>query len=105
MNLQKHIPFRSRKLLDLAHRIQECTMQLPGCKGWVEHGCEPAHSDQGRHGKGGSQKSGDQYHAAICHHCHTKLPKLEREDRDYKWQLAHEKTFHIYWTNGWIKVN
>lgn len=105
MNLQKHKPYRNRQLLDLAHRVQECQIQLEGCPGFVEDGCEPVHSDQQRHGKGMRQKSGDQYHAAGCHWCHVELSNLPREERDLAWQKGHERTFELYWNNEWLKVN
>ena len=71
MNLQKHKPYRNRQLLDLAHRVQECQIQLDGCPGFVEDGCEPVHSDQQIHGKGMRQKADDHQHAAGCYYCHA----------------------------------
>lgn len=99
---------RSRPLLDLAHRVNYCQVQIPGvCQTYSEHGCEPAHSNQQRHGKGMGHKADDCFHAAACHACHAeldqgrKLTKVER--RDY-WQAGFERTLRLYWANGWVRV-
>ncbi len=64
--------YRDRKLLDLAHQVTECQLQLPGvCQGHSAHGCEPAHSNQQRHGKGMGHKAEDIFHVAACHACHA----------------------------------
>ena len=100
--------YRSRKLLDLAHRVQECQVRIPGvCRGYSEHGCEPAHSNQQRHGKGVGHKADDCYHAAACHDCHVAIDqgrKLSREDKQHYWRLGFERTFKLYLENGWLGV-
>lgn len=58
--------FRSRRLLDLAHRIESCQ----NCGRHIE-GCEPAHSNEPEHGKGAGLKSHDCFFAALCHTCHA----------------------------------
>lgn len=100
--------FRSRPLLDLAHRVQQCQVRIPGvCQGHSDHGCEPAHSNQQRHGKGMGHKADDCFHAAACHSCHAELDQGERlskdERRDY-WQAGYERTMALYWSSGWLKV-
>jgi hypothetical protein len=92
--------FRSRSLLNLAHKLHTCTR----CGHYVPEGLEPAHSDSSRHGKGMGLKSGDEFHAALCHACHTELPNLPRADREDQWQRAFEATLTEYWQRGWLKV-
>ncbi|MRR49354.1 MAG: DUF1364 family protein [Rhodocyclaceae bacterium] len=100
--------FRSRSLLDLAHRVTECQVRIPGvCAGHSDHGCEPAHSNQQRHGKGMGHKAADCFHAAACHACHAELDqgsRLTKEERRDYWQAAHERTLQLYFENGWLKV-
>lgn len=100
--------FRSRPLLDLAHRVNECQLRLPDvCEGYSSHGCEPAHSNQSRHGKGMSIKADDFYHAAACHSCHAELDqgrKLTRAEKIDFWQAGWERTMALYFKNGWLKV-
>lgn len=107
---------RSRKLLDLAHLIHECT----NCGRWVgtegmPDGCEPAHENGISAGKGQSIKGQDNRHAALCGECHrwfdsgrTNSPcgfyRGTREDKYEMWNRAHKRTFDIYWKNGWLKV-
>ncbi len=95
--------YRSRPLLDLAHRIDVCMC----CLEPAPDGCEPAHSNQSRHGKGMSIKAHDLFHAAIKHDCHAKLDQgkhLSREERTELWQIAHERTLLEYFRRGWLKV-
>lgn len=94
--------YRNRKLLDLAHRLHTCQFRLPGCKIYVEHGCEPIHSDHNRHNKGMGIKADDDQHVAGCHHCHiayTNLPKAEKFD---KFCEARKLTFEAYDVLGWL---
>ncbi len=100
--------YRDRKLLDLAHQVTECQLQLPGvCQGHSAHGCEPAHSNQQRHGKGMSHKAEDIFHVAACHACHAELDQGRRFTKEQKrdfWQDGWERTITIYFKNGWLKV-
>ncbi len=100
--------FRSRKLLDLAHRLTECT----NCGRWTE-GCEPAHENGIEAGKVFGIKSHDNRHAALCHGCHAWLDQGKGPDPTGNWSMwqkpsmfdrAHKRTFDLYWKNGWIKV-
>jgi hypothetical protein len=99
--------FRNRRLLDLAHRITECTINIPGCHGHAPNGCEPAHSNWHEHGKGKSLKAHDCFFAAACHSCHVELDQGSRYAREEKkefWQRGHARTLLILWERGWIKV-
>lgn len=103
---------RSRSLLDLAHRVHECT----NCGRWCEAGCEPAHENGIEAGKGQSIKSHDHRHAALCNECHgwydkagKRMDPTERykptfDDKREMWTRCHKLTFDIYWANGWLKV-
>ena len=100
--------YRNRKYLDLAHRVTECQLQIPGiCDTYTPDGCEPAHSNQQIHGKGKGLKAHDIYHAASCHSCHAFLDQgadMSREDRRYYWQRGFERTLLHYFSMGWLKV-
>lgn len=95
--------FRDRKLLDLAHRLEQCQC---GCGLWVP-GCEPAHSNQGVHGKGMSIKAHDCFHAAMAHDHHVAIDqgsKLSGEERNDIWRRAFDNTLLEYWRRGWLRV-
>ena len=102
------MPYRNRKLLDLAHRVQECQFQIPGhCEGFSQDGCEPAHSNHSWHGKGMGQKARDYYHVAACASCHRAYDGcggFGREHRAELFQAGWERTMALYWRNGWIGV-
>lgn len=101
---------RSRRLLDLAHNIQECT----NCGRFTE-GADPAHENGINAGKGFGIKGHDNRHAALCRACHSwydqgsGLDPSGRfndtwEDKQAMWNAAHKKTFDLYWRAGWVKV-
>lgn len=92
--------FRSRALLNLAHKLHTCTI----CGHFVPEGLEPAHADSQRYGKGTGIKAHDHFHAAICHACHVELPEMKRDDREHAWQRAFEATLTEYWQKGWLKA-
>lgn len=92
--------YRSRALLNLAHRLNTC----PLCGRHAYHGLEPAHSDSSRHGKGMGHKASDVFHAAICHACHESLPNMDRQTREQTWGMAFEATMLAYFENGWLTV-
>lgn len=94
--------FRSRALLDLAHRVTECQ----SC-GRHTPGAEPAHSNMSAYGKGAMLKAHDWAHAALCHDCHVLLdqgPELTREERRELWERAFRKTLTLYFRNKWLRV-
>jgi hypothetical protein len=100
---------RSRALLNLAHRIQECT----NCGQWSEHGCEPAHENGIEAGKGFGIKAHDNRHAAICHKCHawydqgsgrSPCGQWAANQKHYMFDRAHKRTFDHYWREKWLKV-
>ncbi len=84
--------YRDRALLDLAYQLN-CTLQIDGvCEGGPG---EPCHSNQSRHGKGGSIKAHDCFFASGCRSCHRELDQGKRFTREEKadiWQHAHERT-------------
>ena len=103
---------RSRKLLDLAHALYECT----NCSRHSPHGLEPAHQNGIAAGKGQSIKGQDNRHAALCHDCHlwydsgstsmdpSELYEPTRFGKAEMWVRAHLLTFDEYWRRGWLKV-
>ena len=93
--------YRSRPLLDLAHKLNTCTR----CGHYVPEGLEPAHADSQRYGKGTGLKAHDHFHAALCHACHTELPNMAREEREHAWQRAFEATLTEYFKRGWLRVD
>ena len=95
--------YRNRALLNLAHNLHKC----PLCEKHSLDGLEPAHSNQGRHGKGMGIKAHDLFHAAICHDCHALLDNgiLNREDAVSMWEMAYDATMLEYWKRGWLRVD
>lgn len=100
--------YENRALLDLAHRVQECQLQLPGvCEHFSPNGCEPAHANGQEYGKGMGLKAHDVYHAAACHSCHAELDqgnKFTREGKLGYWRRGWERTILLYFRMGWLKV-
>jgi hypothetical protein len=95
--------FRDRDLLNLAYSLS-CTLELPGC----EHTAgEPAHSNQSRHGKGGSLKAHDCFFASACRSCHREIDQgktMSREEKFDAWDRAHIRTMLQLWERGLIQV-
>ena len=108
--IAKDREYRNSALLDLAHQIQECQLQLPEvCEGFSEHGCEPAHANNWRSvfGKGGARKAHDCFFAAACHPCHAELDQGRRFDADEKfeyWSRGHDRTLLELFRRGLLKV-
>lgn len=73
-------------MLDLAHDLHECTLNVPGyCKGYVPEGLEPCHGPKSMLNGGMGCKSDDVF-AAGCNPCHAAIDqgsKLSREDRQF----------------------
>lgn len=99
MNIVKRKPYRNRKILDLAHKVHDCQVRIPGvCIGYSVEGCEPAHSNQAKHGKGAGQKADDNRHVAACHACHVAIDQgamLKSEKVGY-WNAAFVRTRALY---------
>jgi len=83
--------FRSRKLLDLIHKLP-CMAQFPhDCKQY--EAVEPAHSDQIKHGRGKDYKPPDWKIAAMCHTAHMALDSKELVGlKNSEWDRAHDLT-------------
>lgn len=96
--------YRDRALLDLAYQLT-CTLQIDGvCEGGPG---EPCHSNQSRHGKGGSIKAHDVFFASGCRACHMQLDQGKRFSREEKaeiWQRAHERTLLQLFQLGLVRV-
>ena len=103
--IQKDKNLRNRKLLDLAHLVNECQFRLPTCIGYVPHGCEPIHSDHQEHGKGMGIKASDDQHVAGCHNCHLfySSGKLSRSEKFNLFNKARVRTFALYAKNRWLE--
>lgn len=99
--------YRNRKLLDLAHRITECTVQLPEVCEIRTEGCEPAHSNWFEHGKGMGLKAHDCFFAAACHSCHAELDQgnlYTAQQKREAWQRGFDRTLLQIYIEGWIWV-
>lgn len=99
--------YRNRKLLNLAHRVNNCQFLLTGCKGYEVEGCEPAHSNQSMHGKGCGIKASDDQHVASCSNCHRlydgqTFKVLPRAEANHLFDAARARTFALYEKNGWL---
>jgi hypothetical protein len=104
MSLTKRKPYRNRRLLDLAHKVNECQLRTPACTGYSPEGCEPAHSNHQEHGKGKGQKADDDQHAAACRACHLHYD-ANKMPRDFALKIFNEgraRTFKLYRANGWL---
>jgi len=90
--------FRSKKLLDSARDIPDCT----GC-GAPNHGqVVMAHSNWSEHGKGMGTKAHDWAVAALCDECHKQVdsgPWSKKEKREY-WGRAHTRTLTWLFATG-----
>lgn len=77
---------RSRRLLDLAHEMDRCTLEIPDvCIGTSPAGCEPCHGPKSILGGGMGHKPDDIF-AAGCHPCHVEVDqgkRLSRDDRQF----------------------
>jgi len=100
--------YRNRALLNLAHKVQECQVRIPGvCTGYSVEGCEPAHSNASEHGRGFAYPSDDFCHAAACHPCHMVIDagnKLSRAEKRGYLDTGKYRTEKIYWEREWIRV-
>lgn len=100
--------YENRKLLDLAHKVTDCTICLPGvCEGHSPHGCEPAHANWQQYGKGMGLKAHDCFVAAACHSCHAELDqglRFTKAEKLEAWQRGFERTLLIYFKSGWLRV-
>ena len=106
--------YRNRKLLDLAHRIQQCT----NCGAWRAEGMDPAHSNQQDHGKGKALKGHDCFFAALCSRCHRWLDNQgglgkdpsgrydsTREDKRQMFNRAMHTTWLEMWRQKLVRVS
>lgn len=99
--------YRSRKLLDLAHSMHDCTLQIPGvCSGYSAEGCEPAHGPKSMLNGGMGCKSADVF-AAACHSCHAEIDQgkaLSKDDRQWYWLRGAARTWAKLMEAGRIVV-
>lgn len=99
--------YRSRAFLDLAHRVNQCQLRLPGvCIGYSPEGCEPSHPNMQEFGKGMGHKAAD-IHAAACHACHAEIDQgrhMSKAERREAWLHGCARTVLLYLENGWIGV-
>ena len=72
---------RSRLLLNQAYNFA-CYLRLPCCQGGDAG--EPAHSNQSKHGKGGSIKAHDCFFVPACRACHVEFDQGRTMDREEK---------------------
>lgn len=100
--------YENRALLDLAHRVNDCQIEVPEvCIGYSPDGCEPCHSNSSIHGKGAARKADDFWHAAGCHACHVEIDqgsRLTQEERQNYMDAGIRRTFRLYFVNGWLRV-
>ena len=100
--------YRNRKFLDLAHKMNECMLCLPGvCEGYSPEGLEPAHSNMMIHGKATGQKSHDCFFVASCRSCHHELDhgnSLDREGKQLHWYQGYSRTMLYLFENNLINI-
>ena len=86
--------FPKTKYLRDKKRLEACR-SLPCQHCGAEDGTVvAAHSNGGIHGKGRGIKASDEFIAALCFTCHTKIDqgRMSKEDRTQIWHNAHIKT-------------
>jgi hypothetical protein len=91
MNYAKTTYFRSKKHLQ---NVANLDCQICGSGSQVQ----AAHSNQSKHGKGRSLRSSDEYCAALCQPCHTRIDSgsdLTKQERIDLWDAAHVKTVKL----------
>ena len=99
--------YRNRKLLDLAHDVDNCLFQIPGvCAGYTG-GCVPAHSNNLEDGKAAGHKAQDFRQVASCVQCHYEYDSgkkfTKQEKRDF-FERGWQRTIAYYFLKGWITV-
>lgn len=70
---------------------------LPCQNCYIEGQTQAAHSNWAEHGKGRGIKASDEYTAALCQACHTEIDsgsRLNKEQRRYLWDMAHQRTIN-----------
>jgi len=106
MNPQpKKIIYRNRRMLNLAHRVNDCQFQIVNvCQGYSAHGCEPAHSNHEEHGHGTGIKAGDDYVVASCRKCHLYYDAhLLPKDQEFNlFMRGRNRTMALYQKNKWL---
>jgi len=92
--------YRNRALLNKAHEVNQCQFMLPGvCERYSPGGCEPAHSNNIRDGKGTGIKSHDYMHVAACRTCHLEYDsgsKFTKEEKQDYFERGWVRTFRYY---------
>ena len=84
-----HDNLRDRALLDWAYAFS-CHLRFPCCEGSGAT-CEPCHSNQAKHGKGGAMKAHDCFHVPACRSCHVELDQgrtMTRDEKREAWDAA-----------------
>lgn len=97
--------YRNPQLLRLAKGMP-CMLQVPSvCCGDPET-TVAAHSNLMRHGKGTSEKAGDEYHCWACAACHRWLDHgpAPRSEKEAAFLAAFERTYTALWARGLINV-
>ena len=82
--------FRSKK-----HLMNVASLPCQNC--YIEGQTQAAHSNWAEHGKGRGIKASDEFTAALCQTCHAEIDsgaKLNKEQRRYLWDMAHQRTIN-----------
>lgn len=105
--IPKRAPLRSRALLDLAHELHDCTLQIPNvCRVYIPEGLEPCHGPKSWLAGGGAMKSSDVF-AAGCHWCHAELDQgrqLTREEKEWYWGRGAARTWAALMVLGKLRL-
>lgn len=92
MNFPKDPPSRNPHLLSMA-RGMPCLLRVPGICNNDTDTVVAAHSNLGRHGKGGARKAHDHYSVWACARCHTWLDQGQatRIQREQAFMAGHAR--------------
>lgn len=101
-------PFRSRSLLDLAHRVHDCQIKIPEvCTGWTPEGCEPVHPNWSSWTEKGMGQKASDLCAAGCHACGMAIDQgkdFSHDERELYWHRGFWRTQRLYWAMGWVRL-
>lgn len=105
--IQKQRPFRAKSLTAMAHDAPCFATFAHDCS--QAQGCDPAHANWQRYGKGVHLKAPDWAVAFVCRNAHRELDgkvnaTMSREAREAEWMNAFIGTHNWLWREKRIRL-
>lgn len=100
-----HGNLRDRPLLDTVYGFS-CHLRFSCCEG-PDATCEPCHSNQAKHGKGGAMKAHDCFVVPGCRSCHVELDQgrtMSKDEKREAWDAAYLEFLPEWFKSGIIGV-